>query len=186
MNTKNTFQKLVKQCIAEVLIENVNYQIPCPKCGKQNTSIDNPSHPIIYRCNVCQYRWNPDYVKESKIRNLVKECVMEVLKEDLAEGFDPLSQAGPNTCGEENPYPAWNAKMRTMEEEHEHGRYAQEAGAGQFDAKTFRQLQDEHDPGGKNHDLKLRCIKCNTTQTCKCSAPKRTFDGICDQCAKGK
>lgn len=52
------------------------------------------------------------------------------------EGFDPLSQ-GPN-MPEENPYPKWNNQMRTLEEEddveeeHPHGRYAQQAGATPF------------------------------------------------------
>ena len=62
------------------------------------------------------------------------------MAEKLNEGFDPLSQ-GPN-LPEENPYPAWNAEMRTLEEEDgqdtgTHGRYAQDAGAGQFDPRTF-------------------------------------------------
>jgi hypothetical protein len=39
----------------------------------------------------------------------------------MDEGFDPQSQAGPNSpvdpnCPEDNPYPAINAKMRRMEE----------------------------------------------------------------------
>ena len=81
-------------------------------------------------------------------KNLNKECILEVLQESLLEGFDPLSQ-GPNIIdptGEENPYAEWNAKMRTLEEEeveeNEHGRYAQEAGAGQFDPRTFGKLDD--------------------------------------------
>jgi hypothetical protein len=49
------------------------------------------------------------------LKQLIKECIVEVLTEDLSEGFDPLSW-GPNNP-QENPYPAWNAKMRTMEED---------------------------------------------------------------------
>jgi hypothetical protein len=49
------------------------------------------------------------------LKQLVKECVLEVLMENLTEGFDPQSQ-GPN-IPEENPYPQWNSQMRTLEEE---------------------------------------------------------------------
>jgi hypothetical protein len=116
----------------------------------------------------------------NEFKSLIKECIIEVLKEDLAEAFDPTSQ-GPNPV-EENPYVRWNAHMRKLEEsttdpkkkekiqkliqkaeawvakkksqgwtqkdfaaglkkmltkENEHGRYAQQAGAGQFDPRTF-------------------------------------------------
>lgn len=74
------------------------------------------------------------------IHQLVKECILEVLKENLLEGFDPQSSAGPNPASceqtQHDPYKAWNAKMRKMEE-NDHGRYAQLAGAGQFDQRTF-------------------------------------------------
>lgn len=83
----------------------------------------------------------------NKIKSLIKECIVEVLMESLTEAFDPLSQ-GPNPVdpsGDTNPYPAWNSKMRTLEEDEivesdEHGRYAQDAGAGQFDQRTFGKL----------------------------------------------
>src|ERR1035437_7555759 len=76
---------LVKQCIAEVMVE------PFPRKKK------------IYG--------NPQHLQAS---HLIKECIMEVLKENLlSEGFDPLSQ-GPNMT-QENPYPEWNSKMRMME-----------------------------------------------------------------------
>lgn len=61
------------------------------------------------------------------------------------EGFDPTS-AGPNPEATEgtqyNPYPQWNAEMRKMEENEikevdPHGNYAKDAGAGQFDSRTF-------------------------------------------------
>lgn len=83
----------------------------------------------------------------NEFKSLVKECVIEVLIESLTEGFDPLSQ-GPNMVDptkDNNPYPALNAKMKTLEEEeldeNEHCRYAQEAGAGQFDSRTFGNLK---------------------------------------------
>ena len=66
-------------------------------------------------------------MKKSEIKKLIKESIVEVLKENLSEGFDPLSQ-GPNPV-KENPYPEWNSYMRKLEEKGEHGRYAQVAGA---------------------------------------------------------
>lgn len=56
------------------------------------------------------------------IRHLVKECVSQVLRDELLnEGFDPTS-VGPNPAASEglpveNPYPEWNKKMQHMEEE---------------------------------------------------------------------
>lgn len=52
------------------------------------------------------------------LNDLLKECIVEVLKEDLTEAFDPTSQ-GPNIPGE-NPYPEWNEKMRRLEEDGDH------------------------------------------------------------------
>jgi hypothetical protein len=85
-------------------------------------------------------------MNSNELRALIKECILEVLQESLLEGFDPLSQ-GPNMVdpsGETNPYPMWNSKMRKLEEdevdENEHGRYAQDAGAGQFDPRTFGKM----------------------------------------------
>ena len=77
-----------------------------------------------------------------EIRRLVKECIVEVLQENLSEAFDPTSQ-GPNQV-EENPYPSWNSKMRTMEETDDHGRYAQQSSAGQFDPRSFA-VNEGHD-----------------------------------------
>lgn len=54
-----------------------------------------------------------------KFKHLIKECVIEVLQDSLLEGFDPQSQ-GPNVVDptkDNNPYPALNSKMRTLEEE---------------------------------------------------------------------
>jgi Fe2+ or Zn2+ uptake regulation protein len=49
--------------------------------------------------------------------------------------------------------------------------------------KTFFEIRREHDPDGMKHDLRLVCLKCGTTETCRCSKPKRTFEGICNDCA---
>ena len=68
-------------------------------------------------------------------------------------------------------------------EEHPHGRYAQEAGATPL-MSTFTEIRNKYDPDGTKHDLTLKCVKCGTTQTCRCSKPKRTMEGICDKCAQ--
>jgi hypothetical protein len=52
------------------------------------------------------------------------------------------------------------------------------------DVKTFQQIRDEEDPKGQNHDLTLTCVKCGTTETCRCSKPKRKFKGICAKCSQ--
>lgn len=79
--------KFVKECIAEVIVE--------PNLRKKK----------VYG--------NP---KRLQTAHLIKECIIEVLKEDLlSEAFDPQSQ-GPN-IPQENPYPEMNAKMARLEEE---------------------------------------------------------------------
>lgn len=165
-----SIKPLVKQCIAEVITE--------PQPPRRNAP-------------------------RSQFTKFIKNCVFEVLKENLTEGFDPTSQ-GPN-IPQENPYPEWNAKMAKLEEGDviykdrqggqwvywmdntdtggriqvspqnvekylkrgyrlvalepwndpnavkglkeigPHGRYAQEAGAGQFDPRTFGKLNEYDD-----------------------------------------
>lgn len=248
----------LKQCIAEVMTE------PAPQPVKQMKGLN----PLIKHCiaevivepgmTAERLRQRVRKVLEKRVHvvgnpkkfdmsQLVRECTLEVLKERLMEAFDPQSQ-GPN-IPQENPYPAWNAKMAQLEEEgdswdkyqkgyqagkadkaakqkartgmenvfsvgyhdgytgnksstpdvvrktiretHPHGRYAQQAGATPFTAppdyeenKTFQEIRDREDPQGKKHDLTLECVHCGTTQTCRCSAPKRKFKGCCESCAK--
>jgi CheY-like chemotaxis protein len=57
--------------------------------------------------------------------------------------------------------------------------------AAQVGAKSFDQIRSEEDPGGKSHDLRLTCIKCGASQTCRCSKPKREFKGLCAVCSSG-
>lgn len=57
---------------------------------------------------------------------------------------------------------------------------------GQMTPRTFQEIRNQYDPDGTKHDLTLKCIKCGTTQTCRCSKPKRKMEGICDECAKPK
>ena len=49
--------------------------------------------------------------------------------------------------------------------------------------KTFWQIQDE---GGKEHahHWRLHCVKCNNSQTCKCSQPKVDAYGLCYDCSE--
>jgi hypothetical protein len=47
--------------------------------------------------------------------------------------------------------------------------------------KTFNQIRDAQGPGHTHH-LRLHCVVCGTTETCRCSAPKEDFDGICWYC----
>jgi hypothetical protein len=50
--------------------------------------------------------------------------------------------------------------------------------------KTWGEIRDEQDPGGKGHDLRLTCDVCGNVETCRCSKPKREFHGICYDCAE--
>lgn len=50
--------------------------------------------------------------------------------------------------------------------------------------KTFSEINKSK--GKNDHHLKLVCVKCGTTQTCRCSVPKTEINGICDTCATGK
>jgi hypothetical protein len=115
-------------------------------------------------------------IHSASFKSLVKECILEVLKENLSEGFDPTSM-GPNPV-EENPYPAWNARMRNLEEEEtdeanvdeKFGRYAQEAGADEFDPRTF----------GVNEKSDSTCM-CKTPKPCA----KDRDTMYCGNCMKG-
>lgn len=78
--------------------------------------------------------------KLNEFKLLVKECVIEVLEKDLEEGFDPTS-CGPRPEATEGStemdYEKINQQMAHLQETDPHGNYAQEAGAGQFDPRTF-------------------------------------------------
>ena len=80
-------ENFIKQCLSEVIVE--------PASRKRK----------VYG--------NPQRLQAT---HFIKECILEVLKDNLMEGgFDPQSQAGPNSPSA-NPYPEWNNKMAKMEE----------------------------------------------------------------------
>lgn len=80
-------ENFIKQCLSEVIVE--------PASRKRK----------VYG--------NPQRLQAT---HFIKECILEVLKDNLTEGgFDPQSQAGPNSPTA-NPYPEWNNKMAKMEE----------------------------------------------------------------------
>lgn len=115
----------LKQCIAEVLLEPVFAAKSHEKVGVHFNSTKkirvNKVNDLIKECIseiiIEPYRKMKVYGNPQRLQSvhLIKECVMEVLKENLTEGFDPLSDAGPNPT-QENPYPEWNNKMRNLEE----------------------------------------------------------------------
>lgn len=49
--------------------------------------------------------------------------------------------------------------------------------------ESFFDIRNREDPNGINHDLRLTCAQCGTTQSCRCSKPKRNFVGLCESCA---
>ena len=48
--------------------------------------------------------------------------------------------------------------------------------------KTWREIEGEQDQDGTKHDLRLVCVVCGNSQTCKCDKPKRVFEGVCMDC----
>lgn len=203
LDTVNAF---VKECIAEVLRENLSEGFD-PTFNQPDTTGVDLSEPQSWKKK--GQRVQVSYFKDGKNHTqvgVIKEpgSTQAIIKLDkgyntvtvpwefikpmmnaqfgVNEGFDPQSDAGPNPT-QENPYPEWNNKMRQMEEEHPHGREAQEAGATPLNS-TFAEIRKKYDPDGTKHDLKLTCVKCGTTHTCRCGTPKRTFKGICDACSK--
>lgn len=149
----------------------------------------------------------------TKIQSLIKKCVLEVLQKSLLEGFDPTSAGPrPEATNgtQNNPYPAFNDEMRKMEEgsfgnafndnfdgsdkealerNYPYGsknnkmRQMESNENLTFSTKTFREIKNQLDPDGTKHDLTLTCSKCGTSETCRCSKPKRKIKGICDKCA---
>lgn len=155
------FKSLVKECIVEVLAENllegaIDYFSPGTKVKDiyGNTGTVEKSYVDKQHLTV---KWDDGMTSEVHY-TWIRPAIAN-------EGFDPLSQ-GPN-IPEENPYPKWNNQMRTLEEEGEtskptgetnvdhtinpypvkenekelasnpHSRYAQESGAANFDPRSF-------------------------------------------------
>jgi hypothetical protein len=50
--------------------------------------------------------------------------------------------------------------------------------------KTWMEIRKEHavEHGENSHCLRLECVRCGNTETCRCSKPKITKIGICDRC----
>jgi len=48
--------------------------------------------------------------------------------------------------------------------------------------KTFREITTEYDERGDHHHIRLTCVKCGNTQTCRCREPKVEVQGICQNC----
>ena len=127
---------LVKECLAEVMDEDPLYvEYVSQRQGEVPFMMRNQKYEYVNakypngKIDIGVYAFAGDMVygynafrqmmgiKESKTSQLVKECVLEVLKENLCEGgYDPQSQAGPNVPME-NPYPQWNSQMAKMEED---------------------------------------------------------------------
>lgn len=68
----------------------------CPRCGNSKPEWMTRTPDGKQKCTSCHWVENPG-------------------EPAIAEGFDPLSQ-GPNPDCKENPYPEWNAHMRSLEE----------------------------------------------------------------------
>ena len=51
--------------------------------------------------------------------------------------------------------------------------------------KSFREIEREAEEDGEHHHYRYHCVKCGTTETCRCSAPKTDINGICPLCEVG-
>lgn len=94
----------------------------CPRCGNSKPELMTKTPEGKMSCNSCHWEDNPSEPynpPKTALAEMIKNCVLEVLRENLGEGFDPQSNAGPNgpddTGG--NPYKKWNSDMRKMEED---------------------------------------------------------------------
>jgi len=48
--------------------------------------------------------------------------------------------------------------------------------------RTWNEITAEYAAQGKHHCLKLSCVVCGNTRTCRCSTPKDSYEGICEEC----
>jgi DNA-directed RNA polymerase subunit RPC12/RpoP len=48
--------------------------------------------------------------------------------------------------------------------------------------RTFRMIRAALDDNEHRHHLRLTCCKCGGSETCRCSAPKTNYMGICERC----
>ena len=136
-----TSLELLKKCIAEIIVEPMVNEEAQPEpyddetdtfapCPRDRMEPSKKSKDDVEKADDKKKKSMEKFVKEClseviiepisnkpKPTNLVKECILEVLKDSLTEGgYDPQSQAGPNApC--DNPYPRMNNKMAKMEED---------------------------------------------------------------------
>lgn len=86
-------------------------------------------------------------------------------------------------CSEacDGPHEAWKKRIA---EEKARIRSTESQSRKASTEQTWDQIRAEHDPDGKQHDLRLTCSRCGNSQTCRCSKPKKHFSGICPTCAQ--
>jgi len=53
-------------------------------------------------------------------------------------------------------------------------------------ARSFSEIREAYDGDGHRHHLRLVCVKCGRTETCRCSAPKTEEKGLCYECETGE
>ncbi len=153
----NGLRQLIKECIEEVLRENLsdgrNIFQDLTKTRKNAAHILAVKDSKVLGIPADQLekeyvKWFMSIATDDMLKKVIlmtpqqrQKFIVPIRSLKFREGFDPTSQ-GPNPV-QENPYPAWNAQMRKLEETDElderdpHGNYAKDAGAGQFDPRTF-------------------------------------------------
>lgn len=177
MHPKN-LRRLIIECIIQVLEEDLLNEAFDP------TSVGpNPSATEGLYDNNPYASWNAKMRTmedmEPPIDN--KDYLPPIHPEDQTTKTD-LPVGGEEKYLKQTPGGVMAAVNSTSLANETMGRYAQEAGAGEF-TKSFRDLKNEHDPDGTKHDMTLKCVKCGTTDTCRCRKPKREFKGLCGKCS---
>ena len=162
----NELRKLIKECVLEVLMENLDGSVWASRGFQVGAKVKSIYGNIgIVKDHYVDNEHLTVQWSDGKLSEVHYTWITPV---EMKEGFDPLSQ-GPNVP-EENPYPAWNSQMRALEETEDtetHGRYAQEAGAGQFDPRSFCVCKECGNKFNYNSvsEIAMGSVKCPSCQT---------------------
>lgn len=131
-------KKLIKECITEVLKEDLSETNSDKIWADRGLKVGAPVRDIYGNFGIVKSHF-VDRIHLTISWFDGKESAVEYtwITPLIKEGFDPCSNAGPNVTGDPDFYRRTNAHMRQLEETGEHGRGAQLAGAGVFDPRTF-------------------------------------------------
>ena len=176
------FKILVKECVLEVLMKNLSNEGFDPQSqGPNPDNKDNPYPQWNAEMRALEEEEKLNNTRPKKLRDLihdewnegedghwvqlrpgwtVDDCVVihEPTKNKAYARLRDAKFTGLTESDRQNSQPTGETSVDypiNPLPENEHGRYAQLAGAGQFDPRTFGQLRDTYDPDGTKHNLTL-------------------------------